>query len=124
MTSYDFFDCLDDVHLYGKYTFADVVNVFIEEFKHLSPVGRKLTLRDEPMRLRGTKQERAFYYALCEFYANWYHLPLPPWIEKEEYVLDELWYPYGGERYNAVEKSPIEFRKRNIIIGPSDVVIC
>lgn len=121
MTSYEFFDCLEDVHLYGEYSFNDVVNVFIEEFKNRRPNGRKVILRDEPMRLRGTKQERAFYAALCEFYANWYHLPLPLWLEKEEYVLDEPWFPNGEV---IKEKSPIEFRKRNIFIGPSDVVIC
>ncbi len=29
MTSYEFFDCLEDVHLYGDYTFNDIVNVTI-----------------------------------------------------------------------------------------------
>ena len=124
MTSYEFFDCIEDVHLYGEYRFEDVVNVFIEEFKRLRYNGKLITLRDEPMRLRGTKEERAFYCALCEFYANWYHLPLPPWIHKKEYVLEKEWYPYGYEDCYDKEKSPIEFRRRNIIIGPHDVVIC
>lgn len=121
MTSYEFFDCLEDVHLYGDYSFNDIVNVFIEEFKGRCLEGMKVILRDEPMRLRGTQRERAFYAGLCEFYANWYHLPLPLWLDKSEYFLAEPWFPNGS---TPMEKSPIEFSKRNIFIGVSDVTIC
>ena len=48
MTSYEFFDCLEDVHLYGEYTFNDVVNVFIEEFKNRRPNGRKVIPNASP----------------------------------------------------------------------------
>lgn len=116
MTSYEFFCSLED------YSLSDCMTCFVEEFKNYRHSARKLVLRDEPMRLRGTQQERAFYAALCEFYANWYHLHLPPWLEKEEYFLKEKWYPFSTDLIES--KSPIEFRRRNIIIGPNDVVLC
>lgn len=118
MTSYEFFCSLEDFSL------SDCMTCFVEEFKHYRESARLIVLRDEPIRFRGTKQERAFYAALCEFYANWYHLPLPPWIEKEEYFLEEPWFPFSEERFLIKEKSPMEFRKRNIFIGPNDVVLC
>ena len=116
MTSYEFFCSLEDFSL------SECMTCFVEEFKNYRHGARLIVLRDEPIRFRGTKQERAFYAGLCEFYANWYHLPLPPWLEKEEYFLEEKWYPFMENLVD--EKSPIEFRKRNIIIGPNDVVLC
>lgn len=116
MTSYEFFCALEDFSL------KDVVNCFIEEFKNGRPNARVLILRDEPMRYRGTKRERAFYASLCDFYCNWYNLPIPPWLDKEEYILDEPWYPYG--HIVDQKRTPLEFKKRNIFIGQNDVTIC
>ena len=114
MTSYEFFAALQDFSL------LDVVTCFIEEFKNGRPGARKIILRDEPMRYRGTKQQRAFYAALCDFYCNWYHLPIPPWLDKKEYILDEPWYPYGDGF--DISRTPIEFKKRNIFIRENDVI--
>ncbi|MGL4949957.1 MAG: hypothetical protein ACRC5M_06215 [Anaeroplasmataceae bacterium] len=114
MTSYEFFCSLEDFSL------EDVVNCFIEEFKQYRLSAKIIVLRDEPIRLRGTKEHRAFYCALCEFYCNWYHLEIPQWVNKDDYVLKETYHPFGT--LYDFNKSPVEFRKRNISIGPNDIV--
>lgn len=115
MTSYEYVTMLED------YNFKELYPVFLEEFKNYSQHTRRLVLRDEPIRLRGTKQERAFYAAMCEFLTNYYHIGQPQWLFKEEYFLDEPYYPFG--EYNSLDKSPIEFRKRNIAIGVNDMIV-
>lgn len=115
MTSYEFFCSLEE------YPLEDVMICFVEEFKNYRESARLRVLKEEPMRYRGTREERAFYAALCEFYSNWYHLPQPPWLFKEEYFLEDIYKPFNKE--SEINRSPMEFRKRNIAIGKNDVVL-
>lgn len=113
MIAYEFFCSLID------YELCDVANCFIDEFNNLSQRGRMLTIKQEPMRGQGNKETRAFYAALCEFYSNWYHLPQPSWMFKDEYYLQYKWHPYTSK---DELHCPIEFKSRNIIIGQNDII--
>lgn len=97
-----------------------VTTCFIEKFKNYRSNARILVIRDEPIRHRGSKEERAFYTALVEFYINWYHLPTPRWLKKKEYTLKKTYYPFSKNL--KLEDSPLEFKNRNIVIGKNDVV--
>lgn len=119
ITSYEFFCSLQE------YDLKEVMICFVEEFKNYTNVSRYAVLKDEPIRYRGSREQRAFYASLCEFYCNWYHLKTPCWVNKDEYFLHYDYFPFcdGDTTLVCKERTPLEFKKRNIYIGESDVVI-
>ena len=74
-------------------------------------------LNDEPSRIEDKID--SFLAATTEQLAKIYNLPIPVWVYKKRYVLEDPFFPSnlkGDYRFFALKESPLAFRARNIFV--------
>jgi hypothetical protein len=94
---------------------------FLDSFYHADEQERQASIYEEPIYNRGIAWENyAYVAAMVEKLCNDYGLEAPDWIYKDEYYLQEPWFPpfiKGKARIYLMLYSPVEFLQRNLYVS-------
>ena len=91
---------------------------FADEFRRASN-HQKIRMVEKPA-LHFKKRIHNSYFAACvESLCLEYHIPIPSWVQNEQYFLKTPFFAGGMESLKAflLVESPLPFRRRNIFVS-------
>lgn len=108
----------DVLEMTKKTDFIYALSVFLDEFK--KSAHKEMLILAEPANITGYDKERSILAAVAHKLANENNIKVPDWVFKVEYILKQPYFQFDtkNKEYQEylIQKSPIEFRQRNIYV--------
>lgn len=116
---------IKDVLVMTKETdFIYALSVFLDEFERSD--NKEILILEEPLETIGYDKERSILAAVAHKLANENNIKVPDWVFKIEYILKQPYFQFDtkNKEYQEylIQKSPIEFRQRNIYVDENALV--
>lgn len=110
----------DEMLLYGQ---------FLDSFFKRKTVAEKYKLlEEEPVYNSDHKLFFCILAGSVEKLAHDYYLPVPEWTEKSEYHFDQIYYAFDTQSPDfqrfLMQTTPIEYKKRNLMVGDTVLKRC
>lgn len=113
-------DQYDAILLFGQ---------FLDSFySKKADTDRQQLLKNEPIYNPDYKLFLCLLAASAEKLSNDYHLPIPEWTEKPEYIFNRIYYAFDTENPDfqkyLLQTTPYEYKKRNLMLGDNVLSRC